>query len=101
MSVFTVEANDPSGFICLFLPAMLSMVPFASRAAGNQQALHLAQGELSKAVQHNVLIDLRDTKLHTDTTKEAKELRGSFEQQQPGGTSKSLWFRSTKTIRSP
>jgi len=44
------------------------------KLSSNQQALRLAQGELSKAVQHNVLIDLRDTKLHTDTTKEAKEL---------------------------
>lgn len=38
---------------------------------------------MSKAVQHNVRIDLRYTKLQTDTTNEAKELRESIEQQ-PG-----------------
>lgn len=76
-----VETSGSSQFIRLFLPAMLSMLLFASRAAGNQQPLRLAGGELSKAVRGNVLIDLESTQLHTDTTREAKELRRSFEQQ--------------------
>lgn len=54
------------------------MLLFASQAAGNQQPLLLAEGELSKAVRRNIRIDLRYTKLHTDTIKEAKEQRGSF-----------------------
>jgi len=51
---------------------------FASRAAGNQQPLRLAEGELSKAVQRKVIIDLQSAQLHTDTAREAKELHGSF-----------------------
>eukprot|EP00434_Breviolum_minutum_P042976 symbB.v1.2.038276.t1/scaffold5896.1/size48089/1 len=79
----SLETLDLSGnnlsYIAAIPPACQHL-----KLKGNQQPLLLAEGELSKAVQFNVLIDLRSTLLQTDTTNEAKELRGSFEQRQPG-----------------
>jgi len=69
----SLETLDLSGNNLSYIAA----VPPACRnlnLKGNRQPLRLAEAELSKAVQRNVLIDLRSTQLHTDTTREAKEL---------------------------
>jgi len=69
----SLETLDLSGnnlsYIAAIPPACQHL-----KLKGNQQPLLLAEGELSKAVQFNVLIDLRSTLLQTDTTNEAKEL---------------------------
>ena len=71
------QTAPASLFVCFCQPCWLWLL-FASRAAGNQQPLRLAEGELSKAVQRKVIIDLQSAQLHTDTAREAKELHGSF-----------------------